>query len=600
MGELTVVDDEAYPFALAGLPHTDLTQVFADLGAIRNGGSGDILQIECRFLTMRGRDFRGREQITYDTMWLPLTDLPFLVPDMRYVRRRPAGIITRRDRRRLVGFRPREICDLIDDGEVVRQVNLGPANETALTVPRADRPHLLDRSQGVLLSTSEMFRFYFGGVSGLSARLLSAYEIDAHEAGVLDPERTFFDVETKTFHIAPTWEFSDQGSALQLATILASPDLNRAWRAARQGLMANRFAGRKAYPICWFDEHPPVLSVAGLNARFSDATGRIQSAYRVNRIISDFRPPPFNEIVVHLSRSETRAPEDDAMVELLQRGAKWKDLTLNSQIAPGGRTIRSSGSAANILKAFPNFDDVLVRYEFGSPPVARRQISPERPAYTTASTAERATGEPDVARIVARPTRGAATRTTRIGDELLFVDLDFEKPILAPVSIGDLSYPLRQFVNASVELSRRGSGQLIDPQPYTDEAVIWRLPESWPRWEHHRHGHPMFAAVATVRIGEAMGLAIELGRHRPTAGTSIGIFSSPFGFPLGPMHAAIILRHAVSKRSALGDWDRGYWPTESRFADVTHRPVRHLKQRRSAAILADTISDAVESLTQPG
>lgn len=594
-------DGDDYPFALSRLPHTDLEMTFADLGAVRTDAASDGgLEIESRFIMKHGRDYRGREIHSYETIWLPLSDLAFLTPHVRYRRRRPLGVEKLPERRRLHDYKPLEICDLVDDGEEFRQRNTTQADETSLTLKRLDRAFVFDRApQRTYLSSGEIFRFYFGSMSLLAARLLAPWEIDDPSAGVFDPDRTFLDEETATFHIAPSWDFADQGSVLLLSLLLASPDLLTAWRSVRQSLMIARFSGRVAYPLCWLGPDPAPLSVVGNMSKCFDEEARFRQMFRVVRLVSDHRPAPFKEIVVHLDHAMAQQLQDDGEIQTVERGVKLRKLLIDSQMRPGGRSIKTAGQVSTLLRSFPKLDDVLVRYDQIDRARSPRVVGPAQASYELGSTAERGSAEPEVARLVLRPARGARRPPPGGGAALLFQDFGFEFPEPCAVELDELGFPLRQFVSAAKTLEYRGHGRLIDgPSGDPAKVLIWRLPASWGRASSQIAGRPLHAAVISLRLGGVSALALEVERHKPGLGTTIGVFTSTLGVTLNRAHAAAILRYAVRRRAAAPamENERGSWPSPAQFADVAMMPLLHLQRRRNAAILADAITDAVERM----
>jgi hypothetical protein len=594
-------NEDDYPFALSRLPHTELDMTFCDLGAVRTDSASDgALEIECRFIMRHGTDYRGREVQSHETIWLPLTDLAFLTPLGRYRRRRPIGVEKQAERRRLRDYRPLEICDLVDNGEEVWQRNTTQADESSLTLKRLDRPYVFDRApERTYLPSGEIFRFYFGGMSLLADRLLSAWEIDDPAAGVFDADRTFLDEETSTFHIAPTWDFADQGSVLLLSLLLASPDVMTAWRSVRQSLMAARFSGHPAYPICWTRPDPAPISVTGHPSKCFDETGQFRQMFRVSRLVSDHRPAPFKEICVHLDHAMATQLQEDGEIQAIERGVKLRKLLIDSQMRPGGRTIKTAGQVSTLLRSFPNLDDVFVRYEQVERTRPQRVIGPAQVSYELGSTAERGSSEPEVAKLVLRPTRGTRRPPPAGGEALLFQDFGFDFPEPCAVDVGGLGFPLRQFVTAAQTLEWRGHGRLIDAaRGEPGQATIWRLPASWGKASHQTAGRPLHAAVISLRLGRVTALALELERHRPTLGTTIGVFTSTTGLPLNQVHAAAILRHAVRRRvtASTVEQERGFWPSPAQFADIAFMPLLHLQRRRNAAILADAITDALERM----
>lgn len=240
-------------------------------------------------------------------------------------------------------------------GVVLDPVDYAGAVETQLLLRKEGRTYAL--------APGEILRFYFAAQSLVAGEFLKVALQENPFAHLVDQTRTrWVDEEAGVFQIAPKRGLQDRGSAMQLAVLLLSPDLQRLWR---------RFAA-----VVYATNAPPnggliATTLPEEATRLEGLTVRMPKHLReknmpwgiVSRILADNRPPPFAELVIDREGFSAIGPPDDE----LPREERQQGRTTGQTIASGNkRSSRRSnillGAQQSFLASFPRMSDVRTSY----------------------------------------------------------------------------------------------------------------------------------------------------------------------------------------------------------------------------------------------
>jgi hypothetical protein len=535
--------------------------------------------------------------LRHDRAWFPLSELAFLPVNFGF--RTSGEVETLRSGRtqHLRGFRPVQALAL---KETTHYAMTTAATGTQLGVEATRTTPLrvqLNRKPALVVAGAELARFYLASLGMVAHQLLVAdYDLDSAVAKLVDPERTGW-VDENTFEIAPVSPLCDTGSALQLALLLASPDLLQFWREIATNARAARIRGEPGV----LDAPTPAATkhvVAHTMSYMLALPGGRVRALRVTRIESDLRPSPFAALIVHLPYSfVTPSDPDDDDVSDEPKGERRQrrladDLKLNRKERPGRTHIKLAALGQSFRSAFPRLQEVEVRHMGGRerPPVrgSRGKVDTIKEVSTLPPG-----GNPDICALVAQPVPGGRMRPPVPAETRgnLFDDLPQEQMRRMDMSIAGLPYPLGMFATA---ILRANSGGYIVREG--GSFPLFEMSTDWGAFALLRAGRSRLAAIGWIEVEGGSVCAVELERRHPKEALATGLFARSDGGVLSLPQVAAILRYTCQRKVIDEGLNWRLWPPDGLFADLRTAHLIHHATRSHAIPMSDELGRRARSL----
>lgn len=452
----------------------------------------------------------------------------------------------------------------------------------------------LNRKPAYAVAGAELARFYLASLGMVAHRLLVAdLDLDGAIATLVDPERTGR-IDDRTFQIAPLSPLSDTGAAMQLAMILASPDLLQFWRELSANVRQDKMSGG----VGVLDAPAPAATkhvIAHAMPYTLALPDRDIRALRVTRIEADMRPPPFATLIVHSpisyddqdehSREDENGDRRDD--EDRRRRRLGDSLKLNRNERPGRSFVKLAALGQSFTSAFPRFKEVAVRHVGGVP----RPLGTPRKTETKAEEFNEVStltpgGDPDIAALVAQPNPPVRPRPpvpAEVRGNLLD-DLPREPMRRFDVPVDGLPYPLELFAKAV--LRTNGGGYIV---PDDAEFPLFEMNPEWGVFAMLRAERPRLAAIGWLDLEGARVCAIDMERRYPKEALATGLFLRADGGALSLAEAAAVLRYTCHRQEIDEGLTWRLWPPDGLFADLRATSVTHHGSRRSHISMSEEL-----------
>jgi hypothetical protein len=543
--------------------------------------------------------------------WMPLSDIS-RYPIGSLLGRRPGKLIDTARRIKILGARKVEFGEEALENRVFSVDLFQPRETVEHNLER--NSHIVVYGNGrdeVVIDTSEIFRFYCGGISLLVEPLLN---IAVNEGAPLDllinPAESGWD--GNTFVIAPRRSFCGTGSVLQLALALTDPTVTGLLRVEfhqmKEQLRLWPFAPPRAVP-----SGPLDLVVRGDSADFAAYDVPSHTRFMVREIVADLRPPPFSELVVKypFNAYDYDEADDDKQQNPQgkdrQRQAVTGSTRLTKKEQPSLRTFRVGSTKGRFSSMFPAWRGTKVRYD------VKGRIKVPRPPPRPAGGVDEAREASDLPAVpsgklprlmhapnVSPDFLGRAPTRRRV--PVAFCDPE-PTTFLVPriVSAASLTPGLRTFFRAGVELMNWQHEALSPNIPHrSGDVVVYELPPEWGGIARKGAGKgPRRIGALPFAFENGFVWAIEIERRRPDEHLSIGVVSTAreVADQITLLNAVL---HSVCRRSARnrGDDPRGTWP-DAEFLDVRLASVRHTRERAHHINLATKLLERSRYLLRP-
>lgn len=534
---------------------------------------------------------RAMYHLRRDKAWFPFSELAFMLVNFAF--RTSGEVETERSGRKqhVRGFRPVEALSLPETSHyalttAATGTRLG-AEATRTTPLRVQ----LNRKPALAIAGAELARFYLASLGMVAHQLLVAdYDLDSAIAKLVDEERTGW-VDKTTFEIAPVSPLCDTDSAMQLAMLLASPDLIQFWREIAANARAARMRGEPGVldaPTPAATKHVVAHTLPYMLAL---PKGRVR-ALRITRIESDLRPPPFATLIVHSPFSfsapsgkdgddTTNEPEEER-----KRRRLADNLKLNRTERPGRTYVKLAALGQSFASAFPRFQEVEVQHKggYGRPPGKSWKGSVK--TIEEVSTLPPG-GNPEIGALVAQPASGGRARPPVPAETRgnLLEDLPREQMRRTDMPIVSLPYPLDMFATA---ILRANSGGYIVQKG--GSFPLFEMSAEWGAFALLRAGRPRLAAVGWIGVEDGSVCAVELERRHPKEALATGLFARSDGGVLSLSHVAAVLRYTCHRKEIDEGLNWRLWPPDGLFADLRTAHVTHHATRPHAIPMSDELS----------
>ena len=462
-----------------------------------------------------------------------------------------------------------------------------------------------DGIKPLAVPTAELTRFYLAGVSVLIDHLM---HFDLEPASVFDRycdlSRTgYIDGDRKTFRIAPIAGVCDRGSALQIAMLMTDGPLQ-----ASVAQLARQIRLGMQRPE---NELPPLRSAVPLDLRVALADqndGRIAKLKNyalADRVLSDFRQPSFERLIIELPFDLTKA---DFVAPPVAAGPRRQAVvdpapTYTRDRRPSSPTFRMAATQGSFTQTFPFFGSIKISYDAKTrlPPLPRTPSPPQLLPITLASPLPRGGNEP-IARVKAvleSASRPVPTRTT--ADDIRFAeDVDEARlPKLVAIEGKALDDRLARFFSAGVMLAGRDEVDIGNSSLACEKAGYLRVLElqrRCGRWAwSRRYARGRYVLFFPLPLINCVVWAISIER-KPREWVSMGLVMSRGAEEQLPFLMRTLAALATRNSRRANDDDRTF-PRQD-FADVRFDPIIHSAARRQVSTLAATLADRARALAQ--
>ncbi len=270
-------------------------------------------------------------------------------------------------------FKPRQVKDLPDSVDVRAYVD-GANIEVRLGndgfVPG---PMSFHRPNGVayfmwkylgkpiVYEKIELLRFYFCGFSLLAERIQDLFS-EQRQHQLYDPDRTGF-IADREFRIAPCPECADDATAMQLALMLASPDLAEMGRAIIHGLDRINTLGTTEVPDVQVPYLAKNLRMTMRKTNIILENGGKSEGWAVGQFLSDRRECPFDKLIIEDPRPLSQPFEGERREVETDKSRQTND-TSNANLTTDGRNPSAPSfkwpSGSSLLNSFPNLTGVKI------------------------------------------------------------------------------------------------------------------------------------------------------------------------------------------------------------------------------------------------
>lgn len=559
-----------------------------------------IIEVECEFTNV---SFFGEQKC----VWLPINEIAVvplgtLITDDEF-----NEVPLPRTHQRVKAFRTDRLVDLV----VSHPAAIETPNGRVMTAQSKSEFPCYVHHEGALpvaVPAMELTRFYLAAVS-VAVDNIMRFDVDPEAVfdTYCDLSRTgYLDAARREFRIAPKPGLCDRGAALQIAQVMTDESLRLTVAGLARGIRRLAASGNDA-------EMPFVRSPAPLDLKFVIANQEDGRFFRqeghvmAERVISDYRKPAFERLVVELPVGYDRASfnEPGRVPAMDPRPPIEPEATETRERKPGTRSLKIISAQGGIAQTFPFLNGVKTRYEERTriPPPLFRPPEPPPTPIKEYSSLPRGGREP-VARLNVVPRSDPEPqieRTTLDNQQFAETDPTFQ-PTLVTVDVRRLDARMGRFASAGSVLASDGLVDLAGSSLVGGGQQALRVFElaracgSWA-WSTRR-GRGRYVAFLPLLVGRRIVWAVSIERkaerHLP-----MGLFVSRE--PVAELDFIARTLAALARRNSHSSDDGGTFPDQDyadvRFASLIHSASR---QKRVSALAADLFDRAVALAKREG
>lgn len=594
------------PLALPWVPGAQRLELISLPYMRRSSSRTDGYEVECRFAQL---DDQGQWLSEYRGGWAPIEQLALLRIGSIFEDRSLIGYRDGRSIKQATRFHPKFRSELQEFYRDLYKTS-GEEKPNSHVISRLFAPSVcvgeFDRRK-IYIPSSEILRFYFGPNSLIAGNFMNAVH-GQPGLGLFDADETRF-LENGVFQIAPIAGLTDRASALHLALLLNSPDLLQMWQYASDQSLASAHSKDGAFQCnLMLPNEQYSLSLSGKNSMVEGPLGTDpKRAFVVSSILSDYRAPPFEKLIIKIPYGLDDVDLDD--IDGSRGSGKTQflnvvtdDAKLDPRRRPGALLARTSPHHESLRRTFPNLSRIPIHYDVET--AARRQPREvERQVRMIEALSTLAPGgDGKVGGVQFRPSRSYAPSppleapTRRLFSGASGVVGQFEA-----VATASLQYPVSVFVRAMDRLARHHAGGLVAQDPLSLAKGSVMLMTADPSWAATAKGRRI--AIGWIEVDDQVVYAFEMSRRRKSESISLGLVAKADGSRMSIAELSRVVEHATQQIGSRGSKtegrDRGVWPSPTAFLDITGRVVTHTAKRRLASVLAEELEALSRSLCWP-
>ncbi len=469
----------------------------------------------------------------------------------------------------------------------------------------------------VAIDAKEIARFYIGLCNLLIGELSISYADDSDPLdNIVNRERSgWIDDEKTIFAIYPRRAYCGLESSVQIALLLADDEIYTfIWSTLlyiKMSMIEQKTAG-------FF------LPFTGDGMSFSALTETIFSPVvngqqhkfeKVMQIISDYREPPFKELIINYpfpGSDSGDGPSDDSGTEDREddydEGNPYfdPDSPVSGRWRPSNKSTRIKIGAKQLAKALPSWGRVTISsaYSGDTPKTKHRPKKPKEaiPAPFSSPLA----GDGKSKGLGVGPAAAANfVDMVRPKIEVTPINLmgQFPESMLDECQVGysELHLLSRSFVKAGDEIANFLASNLLSSCNNENGYIrVFQLPEDWGRFSRKsRNGFSRFVLALPVEIEGRIVWALEINRRNDSEKFSMGIVTAEDARS-DPIQFLAHFLFAITQRKSIprGDEPRGTWPNSS-YLDARIDNLHHTRSRYHHGNLGMTILQRCRWLASP-
>jgi hypothetical protein len=469
----------------------------------------------------------------------------------------------------------------------------------------------------VAIDAIEIARFYIGLCNLLIGELSISYSDDSDPLdNIVNREKSgWVDDEKTIFAIYPRRAYCGMESSLQIALLLADEEIYTfIWSTLlyiKMDLMKRNVTG-------FF------LPFTGDGMKFSALTetifsqvvnGQQHKFQKVVQIISDYREPPFKELIINYpfsGRSSAESPPGDSEINDPDtdpdEGNPYFDPNgpVSGRWRPSNKSTRIKIGAKQLAKALPSWERVTVSsaYSGDTPKTKHRPKTRKEPPTAPFSSPLPGVGE---SRGLGIGPAAAANYADMVRPKIEITPLNlmmqYPEAFLGEcqVEYGSLHFLSRSFLKAGEEIANFLDLDLMSSGNAEGDYVrAFQLPEDWGRFSRKsRNGFPRYLLALPVEIEGRIVWVLEINRRNDSEKFSMGIATAEDARS-DPIQFLSHFMFAITQRKSIprGDEPRGTWPTSS-YLDVRIDNLHHTRSRYHHGNLGMTILQRCRWLASP-
>ena len=559
-----------------------------------------VIEVECEVTRV---SLLGEQEF----MWLPINEIA-VVPIGTLMTDGEFNEVPRpRTHQRVKAFRTDRLIDLL----VSHPAAIETPNGRVMTAQSASKLPCYVQQDGplpVAVPAMELTRFYLAAAS-VAVDNIMRFDVDPEAVfdSYCDLSRTgYLDTARREFRIAPKPGLCDRGAALQIAQFLTDEPLQTTMAGLARGIRRSAASGGDV-------EMPLVRSPAPLDLKFVIADQEDGRLFRqkghvmAERVVSDYRKPAFERLVVELPVGYDKAAFNDPgrVPATDPRPPIDPDATETRERKPGTRSLKSVSAQGGIAQAFPFLNGVKTQYEERTrvPPPLPRPPEPPPPPIKEYSSLPRGGREP-VARLNVVPRSDPEPQIERSTlDDQRFAETDPAcQPSLVTVDVRGLDARMGRFASAGSALA---SDALVDLAGSSlagggQHALrVFELARACGAWAWStRRGRGRYVAFLPLLVGRqtvwAVSIERKAERHLP-----MGLFVARE--PVAELDFAARTLAALARRNSHSSEDAGTFPDQD-YADVRFASLIHSanRQKRVSTLAIDLFDRAVALAKREG
>lgn len=571
--------------------------VLGFLGIRRSPSQHKQWEAGCRILDLT------KENARPEFLWCPVSEIGHY-PPLSQVGRRPGKLVTRSKPKRRT-FREMEPIGLSDMLPITWSVDveLFQKNEMRhVTWGQQDTYFLYENSSGqrIAIPSYELSRFYCGVVPNL---IDTVFEAGVNSKGstehLFEPDQTR--VEERRFIVAPRRSFASISSILQIAVLVTDEEMLWIFQNALHQMKSQlRVADNTAFVVV-----PAKPAHLTLDGRFIPSPDGSTEVFFANRLVSDHRPRPVDEIEIHYPFAafpprpdEQKEPDPEGNPEDRLPDLFGPDTNLGRHKLASMKKIFVSSLANQFSTNMPSWAKTKLEYHYrdASPGLGGelrdRSGMPRRNGDASEATVSQTSSSGTVPQI--RHVALSEPRSPEDIEDRERVPSEFVKEFPSTgmsqelVDASAMTKKLRAFLYAGIELLNWQDTPLSpNVAGEREQGSVLVLPEDWGGVAglNRRRDSRRIMALPLLTNSQLVW-AVEIERRAHYEKMSIGIFSSQkSGADAWDLLNNVIFnmcRRSVT-RKASDEW--GLWP-EADYTDVRLTKLIHSPRRSDPGTLA--------------